>query len=376
MSTDYKLQKEITLKELFDGRLEPHGIQEFEVEGKSSDQFGVLTDGTNRLAVYADDVVKIIKRCGTNNENRILNAIADEFETDIYSEYSGKFWGYETDEEWEAAEFRKEEYSLKKYYGRMMAILGLWKDSPRKAKITIEDAAIANDLITQTPRLASPDCMHELMEEIANQRSSNFARPIFQDDCQIRDILKGYPDKDSKSVELLTWLEKVQRDFGVEPTTAIDPKIREQGLEQWTKNFIRDYVERTGCDSSIAGVAVQSTLDNLTLPDQYTLNFKHHGWVTVTEVLLDAVKYDRHILVDPLEAGNEHNATFMWNNGYPLVISKSHGGRVYRFFNNQINKSILLHGINIAHTQEGQQFAPRALRAACDLLFGEHTGLH
>ena len=106
------------------------------------------------------------------------------------------------------------------------------------------------------------------------------------------------------------------------------------------------------------------------------MNFKQHGWVTVAEVLREAVKYDHHSLVDPLEAGNEHNATFMWNDGHPVVISKSHGGRVYRFFNNQINKSILLHGINIANTEEGQQFAPRALRAACDLLFGEHADLH
>jgi hypothetical protein len=289
------------------------------------------------------------------------------------SSRSGQFWGYETDEEWEAAEIRRDEYSLKKHYKRMMAIISVWKDGSHEAKITIENAAIANDLITQTPRLASPDCMHGLMEEIANQRSSKFARPIFPDDCQIQDIMNGYPDKDNKSVELLTWKEELERDIGVEPTTAIDPKIREQGLEQWTKNFIRNYVEHTGCDSSLAGVAVQATLDNLTFPDQYTLDFKHHGCVTVAEVLSDPVKYDHHILVDPLETGNENNATFMWNNGHPLVSSNSHGGRIYRFHENQINKSVLLHGINIAHTEEGLHFAPRALRAACDLLFGEHT---
>jgi hypothetical protein len=198
MSTDYKLEKEITLKELFDGRLESHGVREYEVEGRSSDQFGVLTDGTNRLAVYADGVVKIIKRCGTNNENRILNAIAKEFETEIYSEFSGQFWGYESDEEWEAAEIQSDEYCMKKQYRRLMAIISVWKDGSYEAKSTIEKAEIANDLITQTPRLASPDCMHELMDEIENHYYSQFTQPTIPDDCQIQDIMMGYPDKDDK----------------------------------------------------------------------------------------------------------------------------------------------------------------------------------
>jgi hypothetical protein len=178
MSTDYKLEKEITLKELFDGRLESHGVHEYEVEGRSSDQFGVLTDGTNRLAVYADGVVKIIKRCGTNNENRILNAIADEFETDIYSEHSGQFWGYETDEEWEAAEeTRQQQAKVETYIEIMKSVRGEPSDiSPGTLGATW--CKIAKKVISQDPSLALPERMDELMSTVYEGSIVKWEPPI------------------------------------------------------------------------------------------------------------------------------------------------------------------------------------------------------
>lgn len=163
MSTDYRLEKEITLKELFDGRLESYGVREYKVEGRSSDQFRVLTDGTNRLAVYADGVVKIIKRCGTNNENRILNAIADEFETEIYSEHSPQYWGYKTQEEWDAAEeAHNEQAKVETYIEIMKSIRGEPSDiSPGTLGATW--CRIAKNLISQDPSLALPERMDELM---------------------------------------------------------------------------------------------------------------------------------------------------------------------------------------------------------------------
>ena len=101
MSTDYKPEKAITMKNLFDGRLEAYGVHEDKNEGTASYQYGVLTDGTSRVEVYAHFTVHLIRSCGTNNEDHILHAIANEFETKIHSECSPQFWGFEGDEGWE-----------------------------------------------------------------------------------------------------------------------------------------------------------------------------------------------------------------------------------------------------------------------------------
>ena len=165
MSTDYKLEKEITMEELFDGRLEPYGVREYREE-RSSSEFGVLTDGISQLAVYAEGVVRLIKRCGTNNEILILNAIAEAFDTKIYSEHAPQFWGYDTNEEWEAFERYYSENSESFFYVKLMKIINDGVADSRQTASTLDKVAIAKDLIADDPNLASPDRMYELLEAI------------------------------------------------------------------------------------------------------------------------------------------------------------------------------------------------------------------
>lgn len=100
MTVDYKPEKAITMEKLFNGRLEAYGVHEDKDEGASSYQYGVLTDGTSCVEIYAHFTVHLIRSCGTNNEEHILSAIASEFETKIYAECSPQFWGLEGDQGW------------------------------------------------------------------------------------------------------------------------------------------------------------------------------------------------------------------------------------------------------------------------------------
>jgi hypothetical protein len=118
MSTDYVPGRAITAADLFSGRLEKHGVREIIVEPKSVRELAAkqgyelppgasemlipgtterkrcLTDGTNYLSVKItqDGFVDIISRNGGNKANTILNAITQEFDTDIFSEHDAEFW--------------------------------------------------------------------------------------------------------------------------------------------------------------------------------------------------------------------------------------------------------------------------------------------
>src|SRR6516162_10209035 len=115
MSTDYRIvNRQVSAQELFDGRLERFGIGEApESEKTASWDFGVkgvdvrlsslrwLTDGRNFLAVSGTDDLRFTRYFSNGSPVHILNAIAEAFDAQIVSEHEAKFWGFDTDEEWD-----------------------------------------------------------------------------------------------------------------------------------------------------------------------------------------------------------------------------------------------------------------------------------
>src|SRR5262245_16479611 len=106
MSTDYRTQKSIRMTDLVDGRLERFGVHEsipsftlplnFNLKDGCYNSCTVdltelglrcLTDGDNYLCVANESgFVDTITRYGLNDPTRILQAIAEAFDTDIFSE--------------------------------------------------------------------------------------------------------------------------------------------------------------------------------------------------------------------------------------------------------------------------------------------------
>jgi hypothetical protein len=124
MSTDYRTQKTIRMTDLVDGQLEEFGVREsipnftlplnLNLKDSCCDSCTVdltegssrcLTDGHNYVWVDGNEsgFVDMITRYGLNNPTKILQAIAEAFDTDIFSEHEPQFWGFHTQEEWDAA---------------------------------------------------------------------------------------------------------------------------------------------------------------------------------------------------------------------------------------------------------------------------------
>jgi hypothetical protein len=120
VSTDFRLSEKIRASDLLDGRLEKFGIQEAtaarwyfgpiaseETSEETSYVKKCLTDGRNFLWVWIDDdgfVDTPTRYLPNGAPGKILRAICEAFDIDIFSEYEPQFWGFDTQEEWDASQ--------------------------------------------------------------------------------------------------------------------------------------------------------------------------------------------------------------------------------------------------------------------------------
>lgn len=105
MSTVFRTEEKIQIADLFDGRLERLDIREHVDLGTTSEECRCLTDGRNYLWAYSarDGMLSSMSRHGQNAVGKILRAVAETFDTGIYSEHEPQFWGFANEEEWDLA---------------------------------------------------------------------------------------------------------------------------------------------------------------------------------------------------------------------------------------------------------------------------------
>ena len=103
METDYKPLNPIPFEALFDGRLENYGIQEEHLP-RSTKHGRCLSDGCDILWCYADDSGHVRRFEGhfmhLNWPVGIVKAIAETFDTEIYSHCDYRYPDYD----WEKIE--------------------------------------------------------------------------------------------------------------------------------------------------------------------------------------------------------------------------------------------------------------------------------
>ena len=104
MNVDYKSLDPIPFKELFDGRLEDYGIHEKHLPALTTESCRSLSDGWDTLQCYADDSGHVAGFEGwyglPNWPVGIVKAIAETFDTDIFSNCDYRFPDYD----WEKIE--------------------------------------------------------------------------------------------------------------------------------------------------------------------------------------------------------------------------------------------------------------------------------
>lgn len=166
MSTYYAPFNKIHARDLFDGRLEKFGVRE-QPTADTTETSKCLTDGRNCLWVSINDAgfVGNITRYGANAPSKILNAIARTFATDIFSEYEPQYWGFDTQEEWDALQERLAKEDNEKFHAELLKYLRGEPNDIRPGTVGMQWAEKAKILVENDPTLLLPENKDKLLNE-------------------------------------------------------------------------------------------------------------------------------------------------------------------------------------------------------------------
>jgi len=90
-----------------------------------------------------------------------LQAIAEVFDTDIFSEHEPQYWGFDTEEEWHLHEERLAQEAETKFHADILKYV---RGEPND--LCMEEANIVKRLVADDPGLVAPGRKKELMEAI------------------------------------------------------------------------------------------------------------------------------------------------------------------------------------------------------------------
>jgi hypothetical protein len=165
MFTDYRLNNELWIEQIFDARLERFGIYETYIS-VSTPEWRCLTDGNSVLWVEGDEEVEFLLGFGMfNAAEKILTAIEEAFDAEIFSEHQPQYWGKEGEEECRCDRREvAEEVQTRLNILIMRHVRGESLDiEPYSGFMHVVN--ITKDLIIENPELASPDREAELLKK-------------------------------------------------------------------------------------------------------------------------------------------------------------------------------------------------------------------
>jgi len=170
MSIDFRPLTPIRMADLFDGRLERLGVRQHHPEGTLAPNEKCLTDGLkNYLFVYSNEkgLVSSFTRWMPNGDPKyILQAICGEFDVDIVSEHEPQYWGFKTQEEWDAAWAKMAERDEQDFFNEVVKFVRGESHNIRSGTVGMGKAEIARKLITDNPDLLDESKRTDLMKVV------------------------------------------------------------------------------------------------------------------------------------------------------------------------------------------------------------------
>ena len=168
MSTDFRTEEKIQMADLFDGRLERLDIREHVEPGTTSEKCRCLTDGRNYLWAYSarDGLLSSMSRYGQNAVGKILTAVAETFDTDIYSEHEPQFWGFANKEEWDLAWSEMDKKAEDEFHVNVIAYVKGEPNNIKEGTVGMEQAKLAINLVAVDPHLSMAENKRELLDAI------------------------------------------------------------------------------------------------------------------------------------------------------------------------------------------------------------------
>lgn len=156
MSTYYQTMKKVFAADLFDGRFDAFGVKEHFTE-ETTEHARLLTDGhENYLWVYVDDdgfVERLTRYLPNGAPGKILAAIAEACDTQIVSEYEPQFWGFNTQEEWDAYQLGVAREHEREFRVEILKFVRGQPNDIRSGTIGMQQAEIAAKLVADDPTL-------------------------------------------------------------------------------------------------------------------------------------------------------------------------------------------------------------------------------
>lgn len=167
MSTDFILSRKVSARDLFGGRLAKFGIREH-AASDTVERYRCLTDGRNYLWIYLseDGFVGSLSRYGANAPGKIIGAICEAFETDVFSEHEPQHWGFDTVEEWNAAWKKIGDQDRDQFYADVCAYVRGEACDIRPGTIGEIKAKIAKTLVVSDATLVQPENKGRLLAEV------------------------------------------------------------------------------------------------------------------------------------------------------------------------------------------------------------------
>ena len=178
MSMYYGLRKSIKADELFDGRLEAFGVREEVRPEGTADRYPpymkvkevrYLTDGRNRMevVVYENGVPDVtVRNLWCAPEKEIFHAIAEAFDSDIVTEHQPEFWGFDTQEDWDAWMAQRSKEAKDRFHAELVKYLLGEPNDIRPGTVGMIKAEIAKKLAEKDPTVLLPGNKDNFLNEL------------------------------------------------------------------------------------------------------------------------------------------------------------------------------------------------------------------
>jgi hypothetical protein len=119
------------------------------------------------VVIYENGVACIdVRNLWCAPEREILNAIAEAFDTDIVSEHQPEYWGFDTQEEWDADKKRIHEEYERQFHVELLKHLRGEPTDIQPGTIGMKKAEIAKSLVEKDPSFMEPANRDKLRGEI------------------------------------------------------------------------------------------------------------------------------------------------------------------------------------------------------------------
>jgi hypothetical protein len=167
MSTDYRPIPAILFNRLFDGCLDKYGVREkADPDAMGKHRYLVGSDGILEVYENSDGSSLFSRRSFTPVPWAVIDALTEEFETEMVSEDDHRFWGFATEEEESAFHERMAKESEEDFYKNLIYYLLGEPNSLQAGTMDMHKAEIAKALVERNESLMIPDNRQQLLRAV------------------------------------------------------------------------------------------------------------------------------------------------------------------------------------------------------------------